>query len=74
MRQGGDHISGYYEVKRGQVMKCDSCGKDFYCWNQSDWAYRRNSKNGSHFFCSWSCMRRHDREAEAGTRRYQTVK
>ena len=55
-------------------MKCASCGKDFYCWNQSEWAYRRCGKNGSRFFCSWGCMRQNDREAEAGTRRYQTVK
>ena len=36
-------------------VKCKKCGKEIF--PKSDWAYKRLSKKGYHFYCSWKCYR-----------------
>ena len=46
----------------GRVRKCPVCGKE-YIINADVWAYRKTRKNaGDMYFCSWGCLRKHERE------------
>ena len=56
-----------YEAERvmGKTLrKCKVCGKKFYA--SDEYVYKiRKSKMGSYYwFCSWGCMRKHEREKE----------
>lgn len=55
----------YSSNRYGIMMVCPECGKDFFCTNPGEWAYKRASHKGhGKIFCSWTCMRKHDRIAE----------
>ena len=45
----------------GAEMKCPICGK-VYLRSGMDWAYRRPTNKGTTYFCSWGCMRKHDKK------------
>lgn len=56
-----------YEVRRqvrGAMKKCPVCGREFWCYDVLQWAYR--SRNGAGtpvgWICSWSCQAKHNRE------------
>jgi len=52
------------ERSYGTLMICPECGKEFYCTNQGEWVYKRITDNKRATFCSWSCMRKHDKKEE----------
>lgn len=53
---------------------CPVCGKTFWVTCMADWAYKRrkwNKQKWDHEFtmlCSWSCLRKYDREVETRKR------
>lgn len=51
---------------RGAMKKCPVCGREFWCYDVLQWAYR--SRNGAGtpvgWICSWSCQAQHNRESE----------
>lgn len=46
--------------------KCPKCGKIFYIWDRSKWAYKsyesKGHKANSKYYCSWGCMRAAEKE------------
>lgn len=60
VRIGGAMITTHtgYKVKR----KCPICNKTFYTYG-AEWGYTCNLKNPEYapiYFCSYSCMRKHE--------------
>lgn len=54
-----------YGVSRNDKM-CGTCGKLFDAYAGPDWAYKRPCGIGRmEYYCSYGCMRRHDREKQA---------
>ena len=56
-----------YEPIEGSEKVCGVCGKIIY--TRGDWAYYCKNKKFKVYACSYSCMRRSEREAEAKGRR-----
>ena len=49
----------------GTTKKCDNCGKLIHILVETDWVYKRHHGDGTRrYFCSWHCLREHDREFE----------
>lgn len=44
------------------VCVCRQCGKEFIVLDKSAWVYTRyDNSNHKRYFCTWGCMRAHDR-------------
>ena len=52
----------YIPDKYAQPRKCPVCGKLFILSSANIWTYKRKVKDNMLYFCTYSCMRRHDRE------------
>ena len=50
---------------RAIMMECPICKKDFFCTNQGMWVYKITDESGKYTFCSWTCMRKYEREHES---------
>lgn len=48
------------------TKRCGVCGKSFDAYAGPSWAYKRSCARGrTEYYCSYGCMRRHDREHPA---------
>ena len=60
-------MSNFYETEKSEygtlsrVRKCPVCGKRFFIYDPSDWAYKRVGKHIT-YVCSWTCLREYDRQ------------
>lgn len=48
-------------MDKDREKRCEQCGKIFEtpC---GDWAYKKDRKHGVYWFCTWSCLRKWERE------------
>ena len=46
------------------TTNCGNCCKEIYLTNSRAWIYKREEKNETVYFCSWSCLRAYDRMIE----------
>ena len=46
------------------TKKCANCGKEISILHPDHWAYKRVMKNVNIFWCSWSCLRRSEKEGK----------
>ena len=44
-------------VRDDGIKKCRVCGKKFYPVCPEIWAYKKITRNGIKWYCSWGCMR-----------------
>ncbi len=52
---------------------CHVCGKHFVVQRADNYVYKRWFNNRENFFCSWSCMRKCDREIGSKTCRHDSI-
>ena len=43
---------------------CQVCGKEFDVLWPELWRYKRGLGTNTSYFCSWGCLRKHDKERE----------
>lgn len=48
--------------------KCPNCGNTFYT-TMGQWAYQLRKGKGRVYYCSWSCMRKAEKEMNIKRRR-----
>lgn len=67
-------MSGELHVPGGSWHICPACGKKKFISSPGEWAYRRNVQGKYHsqtkLFCSWSCLRKWERDHPSPKRKY----
>lgn len=56
-----------------QKKKCSLCGKEFYRCLGNDYAYKTVKRMKTLYFCSWSCLRKAQTNAEDKKKRKQKI-